>query len=79
MDWQAVLWTTWMVIFTPTYFLIRLLWWPVTRVFDITLTLLAPVIYTGKVFIAPFFYVYSILPRVQVCHVQKHLIMVCDY
>ncbi|RKU45945.1 hypothetical protein DL546_004337 [Coniochaeta pulveracea] len=65
MDWQSVLYTTWMVVFVPTYFLMRLLWWPFTTLYRFTLTLFSPVIYTLRVLVSPFFYLYNSLPRLQ--------------
>jgi len=67
MDWQTVLWTTWMVIFTPTFLLVKILYWPVRILFNVILTLLSPVFYTVHYCLSPFVYIYKILPRLQVC------------
>lgn len=66
MDWRSVLWKIWMVIFTPTFFLIKILYWPVSALCNIILALLSPVFYTIQYCLRPFVYVYSILPRLQV-------------
>lgn len=66
MDWSKVLWTIWMVIFTPTFFIIRLLYWPVSVLFKAILTLLSPVLYTVQYCLRPLVYAYSIIPRLQV-------------
>jgi len=66
MDWQTVLWTIWMIIFTPTFLLIKILYWPVSILISAILVLLSPVLYTVRYCLAPFLYVYSILPRLQV-------------
>ncbi|OIW29861.1 hypothetical protein CONLIGDRAFT_348144 [Coniochaeta ligniaria NRRL 30616] len=65
MDWQSILWTTWMVIFTATFLLIKILYWPVSVLFSVILALLSPVFFTVQYCLRPFFYVYSILPRLQ--------------
>ncbi|KAJ9157126.1 hypothetical protein NKR19_g3884 [Coniochaeta hoffmannii] len=65
MDWQTVLWTTWMVIFTPTFLLVKILYWPVRILFNVILTLLSPVFYTVHYCLSPFVYIYKILPRLQ--------------
>ncbi|KAB5563393.1 hypothetical protein GE09DRAFT_1219952 [Coniochaeta sp. 2T2.1] len=65
MDWKSVLRTTWMVILTPTFFVVKILCWPILRLSNAVLTLLSPVFYTGKLCLAPFVYFYSVLPRFQ--------------
>lgn len=66
MDSQEILWTIWMVIFTPTFLLIKILYWPVSILLNIILALLSPVFYTVSYCLKPFVYVYNILPRLKV-------------
>lgn len=65
MDSQEILWTIWMVIFTPTFLLIKILYWPVSILLNIILALLSPVFYTVSYCLKPFVYVYNILPRLK--------------
>lgn len=67
MDWQTVLWTIWMVIFTPTFFLIKILYWPVSTLFRVILVLLSPVFATVQFCLRPCVYVWTVLPRLKVC------------
>lgn len=66
MDWAKVLRTIWMVIFTPTFFLVKVLYWPVSILFSAILVLLSPIFYTVQYCLRPLFYVYSIIPRLKV-------------
>lgn len=73
-----------MIIFTFTFLLVRILYWPVSILFDVILVLLSPVFYTVRYCLAPFFYVYSILPRLQVSatlpsphHMHEPLLILC--
>ncbi|KAB5575905.1 hypothetical protein GE09DRAFT_608939 [Coniochaeta sp. 2T2.1] len=65
MDWKSVLRTTWMIVFTPTFFLVKILYWPILKLSNVVLTLLSPVFYTVRLCLAPVSYVYNVLPRFQ--------------
>ena len=79
MDWQTVLWTVWMVIFTPTFLLVKILYWPVRILCNVILTLLSPVFYTVQYCLSPFVYVYNVLPRLQVCDGNVDLVGSLNY
>ena len=79
MDWQTVLWTVWMVIFTPTFLLVKILYWPVRILCNVILTLLSPVFYTVQYCLSPFVYVYNVLPRLQVCDGGIDLVISSNY
>jgi hypothetical protein len=66
MDWRTVLWTIWLIIFTPTFIIFKILYWPIRILWGAILTLLSPVFYTIRYFFGPFVYLYSILPRLKV-------------